>query len=453
MNYGQFGFFPNNNFMINSNQNNNDDEFPDQRNLKLNGLNNNFNQNLNYKVNFINNMNKNLMMNNMYNNLMMNNMNNNMMMNNMNNNMMMNNMNNNMMINNNINKMNYNMINNMNNNIQMNNNLMMNNNMLMNNMNNNMIIYNINNYNRNFLNWYYMNTKKLNFPYFYTNLDFYRLKIQNQILRNNYLQMIINQRYVSMILKMKKIFEESENKNNEQNFDDLLNEKDENNSINQALLDVISEPNPLQDAQNDQNIQIQNSLCELNSDLFISLLNLNKDLFNGYGNNLDSKWAKGENRGGKVYKPPEGWGGYGLNVLNKYDDGNNDWLACNGRPGEWCIAYHGVARGKSSDEVKNIVRLVLENNLKAGKGQSLKNKRDDNHPGQLIGVGVYCSPNPLFLNSYAGTMQIEGINYRVGFMLRVKPDKIRYSNQAPDEWILNGNFSEIRPYRLLVKKA
>ena len=117
----------------------------------------------------------------------------------------------------------------------------------------------------------------------------------------------------------------------------------------------------------------------------------------------------------------------------------------------YCL--YGVARGQSSDQVKNVVKLVLENNLKAGGGQSLKNTPDDNHPGQLIGIGVYCSPNPLFLNSYAGTMQIEGINYRVGFMLRVKPDKIRYSNQAPDEWILNGNFSEIRPYRLLVKRA
>ena len=297
-----------------------------------------------------------------------------------------------------------------------------------------------------------MNTQKLNFLNFQLNLNYYKLKIQNQVLRNKYMQMLYQKRYVSIILKMKKIFVESENKNNNPNFDEILYEN-ENNSINQALLDVISEPNPLQDEQNNQNNQNQNNLCELNSEVFISLLNWNKDLFNGYGNNLESKWGKGENRGGRLYRPPEGWVGYGLNVLNKYDNGNNDWLACNGRAGEWCIAYHGVARGQTSDQVKEVVRLILENNLKAGRGQSLQNTPDDNHPGQLIGVGVYCSPNPLFLNSYAGTMQIEGINYRVGFMLRVKPDKIRYSNQAPDEWILNGNFSEIRPYRLLVKRA
>ena len=41
-------------------------------------------------------------------------------------------------------------------------------------------------------------------------------------------------------------------------------------------------------------------------------------------------------------------------------------------------------------------------------------------------------------------------------MLRVKPDKIRYSNSQPDYWVLNagnGDFSEMRPYRFLIKKV
>ena len=41
-------------------------------------------------------------------------------------------------------------------------------------------------------------------------------------------------------------------------------------------------------------------------------------------------------------------------------------------------------------------------------------------------------------------------------MLRVKPDKIRYGNECPNYWVLNagdGNFSEIRPYRFLIKKV
>ena len=63
-------------------------------------------------------------------------------------------------------------------------------------------------------------------------------------------------------------------------------------------------------------------------------------LFCGRGHNLIGKWAHGESRGGRTYNPPDGWIGFGLNVINKYDNRNNDWLACDGRPGEWCVAFH-----------------------------------------------------------------------------------------------------------------
>ena len=432
---------------VNFNHNSNNC-FPYQTNLKMN-KGNNFNSfnlscfNSNSDFNRMNNsynpnyFNNNMMINNNFNSLnqimmnsMNNNMNNNMMMNNMNNNMMMNNMSNNMMMN------------------KMNNSLMMNNNMIMNNMmmNNNMKNHY---YNSNFLNWYFTNIPKYNFFNFYLNQNLLEMQIQNQCLRRSYMINYYQQMFTNRLKKIMKIL------GKQRKIDDCINEENKvDNKIKQDILDVINEPNPYQDdTNNDNNQNIQNALCIVNSEVFISLLNLNNDLFNGLGNN-EGKWAKNENRGGRQYRPPpEGWIGYGLNVLNKYDNGNNDWLACNGRQGEWCVAYHGVARGQSSDQVKNVVKLILENNLKPGAGQSLQNTPDDFHPGQLIGVGVYCSPNPLFLNSYAGTMEIEGVKYRVGFMLRVKPDKIRCSNGSPDEWILNGNFSEIRPYRLLVKRA
>ena len=117
------------------------------------------------------------------------------------------------------------------------------------------------------------------------------------------------------------------------------------------------------------------------------------------------------------------------------------------------VLHHGVAQKQSSDQVKNVIKLVLENNLKAGSRQSLKNKKDDNHHGKKIGVGVYTSPNPKFLNTYGGIMELDGNKYRVGFMLRLKPDKIRYTKSAPDEWIVNGDFSELRPYRILIKRV
>lgn len=74
--------------------------------------------------------------------------------------------------------------------------------------------------------------------------------------------------------------------------------------------------------------------------------------------------GENETRAGEPYIPPKGWIRYGLNVSGKYDKGNNDWLAYDNSKGEWCIAYHGVAQGQTSDSVKNVIQLIVKNNLK-----------------------------------------------------------------------------------------
>ena len=236
--------------------------------------------------------------------------------------------------------------------------------------------------------------------------------------------------------------------NNINNNNNNNNDADDNYAPNQALLDVIQESHPPPQPQNQNNPILPS---ELVSEVIADVMNLNPDLLSGLGNNLLGEWAQGENRGGRPYKPPNGWIGYGLNVLNKYDNENNDWLACNGRQGEWCIAYHGACGGQSSDNVKKGIKSILETNLKAGSRQAYQYSDDANHPGQKVGRGVYCSPEPSVIEGYAGTMNINGHNYRAAFMLRVKPDRIRYSSSQPDYWVLNGDFSELRPYRLLIK--
>ncbi len=43
-----------------------------------------------------------------------------------------------------------------------------------------------------------------------------------------------------------------------------------------------------------------------------------------------------EKRGGREYTPPtKEYIGFGLNVWEKYDEGNNDWLANDNNP--WCV--------------------------------------------------------------------------------------------------------------------
>ena len=407
--------------------------------------------------NNMNMMNMGMMNNNMgmmNNNMRM--MNNNMGM--MNNNMGMNNMNNNNigMLNNMRmmkNKMGMNNMSNMN---------MMNNNMNQNNMsmmnNNNMGLIPRNNYNFQ-INWFNNN----NFIPYNANSQNY-LYIMNmlhsQALQRQYYQMMFQQRMFFQIQKnllsrknkMNQILDSAFNNDNNNNVQ-IENEPEDNYVPNQALLDVIQEPNPPNPTQNNQNQNQNNPILpsELVTEVIADVMNLNPDLLSGLGNNLLGEWAQGENRGGRQYRPPNGWIGYGLNVLNKYDNGNNDWLACNGRQGEWCIAYHGACNGQSSDNVKKGIKSILETNLRPGGGQAYASYNDDNHPGQKVGTGVYCSPNPQVIEGYAGVMNINGHNYKAAFMLRVKPDKIRFSNSQPDYWVVNGDFAELRPYRLLIK--
>ena len=325
----------------------------------------------------------------------------------------------------------------------------------MNNMNNMNNFYNNNfnngfnqmNFNNNFQNYYYMQ-----------NLMAYNLMMQQKIQQ----QQMINKQMHQQNLQNKMIqcLEESEKANNfnvnpySQVIEETEEEKEEK-KIREALALVIKEQETQE--QNFENLQPPQNIDYNEIDpewmhLFIS----DKELFCGYAHNLTGKWAHGENRGGRPYTPPDGWIGFGLNVLNKYDNGNNDWLACDGRPGEWCIAYHGACVHNTSEQIKQIIKPILENNLKPGAGQAYSTYDDACHPGQKVGVGVYCTPNPNTADGYSGQIDVNGHRYKVAFMLRVKPDKIRYSNSRSDYWVLNagnGDFSEMRPYRFLIKKV
>ena len=52
----------------------------------------------------------------------------------------------------------------------------------------------------------------------------------------------------------------------------------------------------------------------------------------------------------------------------------------------------------------------------------------------------------------AETIDANGEKYKVGFMVRVKPDKIRASKKNEKIWVVNGNDNELRPYGILIKK-
>ena len=203
---------------------------------------------------------------------------------------------------------------------------------------------------------------------------------------------------------------------------------------------------------------------EIHTSLVMEACKLYENMLDPKGNR-ESGWGENEKRGGFDYIPPKGWKGFGLKVLDKYDDGNNDWLDYNGNPNEWAIAYHGLGAGGSCKTVEEAALKVYEGGFKEGPNQvheSAKNINErykpypndpNNDHTETVGKGVYCSPDPNVMNGYAkySSTMINGKAYKMGFMMRVKPDKIRISGDYSKFWVLNGTTDEMRPYRIMIK--
>ena len=208
--------------------------------------------------------------------------------------------------------------------------------------------------------------------------------------------------------------------------------------------------------KNDPEFKELSNLKDIHWDAIISGCKLTKSLLDPEGNRSDG-WAVGEKRGGKPYNPPLGWIGIGLKVKNKF--GKNKWIGMDNSKGEWCVAYHGVGNFQNSNDVKKVTGKIIKSEFKPGGGQAHKNCPDQFHPGNLVGEGVYCTPNIQIAENYAGISEIKGTRYKTVLMLRVKPDAIRHcdiceDSRYPNEyWVLNGTVDEIRPYRILYKKC
>ena len=203
-------------------------------------------------------------------------------------------------------------------------------------------------------------------------------------------------------------------------------------------------------------------LKEINKGLIMEGCKLSPSSLDARGNR-ESGWGENQKRGGYKYYPPKGWKGFGLNVMDVYDNGNNDWLACNGNKNEWAIAYHGIG-SKLGGTVENATKEIMLKGFIIGDRQAYKDKKNDNPKykcdnkqkdhSKYVGSGVYCSPDPRVMGDYArlSKKKVNGKNYLMGFMMRVKPDKIRYSNKRKDYWVLDGTKDEMRPYRIMVKE-
>ena len=186
--------------------------------------------------------------------------------------------------------------------------------------------------------------------------------------------------------------------------------------------------------------------------------------------NRTNGWGINEKRGPpgyeKDYDPPIGYMGFGLNVKDRYDNGNNDWLDYHNNKNEWYIAYHGTD-GNAFKGILNPMGI----GLKAGRRQkyessnnsNILNNNEENY--KKCGRGVYLTPFIKEAESYSCGIEIKNKRYYLIFMCRVNPKKMRIveDRTKKDYWIVSGGYSEgnnnfkptdeVRPYRVLLKNT
>ena len=183
-------------------------------------------------------------------------------------------------------------------------------------------------------------------------------------------------------------------------------------------------------------------------------LYLSPSILDSRGNRFKG-WGKNEKRGGEDYIPPlNGWLGIGLNVMSKYDNRCNNWIAYKENiDGEFAIAYLGI--NNISDNEDQIIKDLNDYSVNITKMISSKLYQNEldlkKNKTSTCGEGVCLFQNPEYAENCAGIINLYGYNIKIILMCRVNPKKIRQPENFKDCWILNPTPEEIRPYRILIK--
>lgn len=149
---------------------------------------------------------------------------------------------------------------------------------------------------------------------------------------------------------------------------------------------------------------------------------------------------------------PSNWGKLPINVLGKYDDGNDLWIDDDI---EWEKAFHGTGRHcKNDDEIKEMIDSIVTNGFKNGTRNVHENCDDILHPGKKIGKGVYVTPEIDIARAYSGTIVINKKQYHTLFLVKVRKNCIKKCNckKASDYWVVKGTNYEIRPVSVLLSE-
>lgn len=145
-------------------------------------------------------------------------------------------------------------------------------------------------------------------------------------------------------------------------------------------------------------------------------------------------------RGGLPYLRPIGWQRFGLRVAERFPNG--DWLAQDGRPGEWAVAYHGTA----AYSVRPIAEAAK---LRIGGRSGVARTH-----GATFGDGVYCAPHvehAAFFAEVVATPTSDGMrHFQVVFQCRVRPGSYEVHNDGLGDIFVVRSEADIRPYGILL---
>jgi hypothetical protein len=161
-------------------------------------------------------------------------------------------------------------------------------------------------------------------------------------------------------------------------------------------------------------------------------------------------------RGTEIYNPPYGWYGIGLNVNDKYDNGNNSWLNIVDNSSKWANCYYFFSKYLSSDDI--LIKLnnaIIKNELYKDEKFQIKmnvfNKRIKGKKMQRIGTGYYLSNDINIAEKYTGIISFRKRKYKIILMAKVLIESIK----EPDDctfWIITKK-EDIRIYKILFKEA
>ena len=196
-----------------------------------------------------------------------------------------------------------------------------------------------------------------------------------------------------------------------------------------------------------------NEIKKIIDGFLVETCKVDKQNIDYLGNKISFNTTLTDKRGTEKYYPPYGWFGIGLKVKGKYKgdkkDKDDNWLNDISESSKWAIAYHGVGRMSTDDEIKKILLNIMEEGLKPGQSQIKCHSMDKRHPGKKIGTGVYLTQNISIAEEYSGIIQFNNKQYKIVLMAKVLIEKIREPEDY-NYWILSNN--NIRVYRILLKE-